>query len=154
MPDSSYDTRMRWFARGITVLLIVVCNGLLVFGWWVSGLNLEVALSKPEIYDVKSHYCVRVKWMEVGGVDQRVKVCTEWLDLSDPTGNTHSIREGEALTVDMKGELQYQHQRDEDYRLLALILFVVLVIGTGMWAKRVMLTRYAKHLKSLEGRLS
>ncbi|WP_447968716.1 hypothetical protein [Nitrospira sp. M1] len=154
MSTDDQDRRILWFTRGVTVVLILVCNGLMVLGWWMSGLNLNVALSKPEIYDVSSHYCVKVKWMEVVGVDRPMKVCTEWLDLADPSGNTHTIREGHALTVGVNGALHYEEQRNEDYRLIGLVLFVMVVIGAGMWAKRYLIARYASRLQRLNGEVS
>ncbi|MGB0909185.1 MAG: hypothetical protein ACPGYT_02390 [Nitrospirales bacterium] len=154
MTADAVDTRLTWYTRGVTVTLIVVCNGLLVLGWWVSGVNLDSALSKPAIYDVKSHYCVGVKWMKVVGVKQPMKVCAAWLDLSDPSGATHSIRQGHALAVGDDGELHYVDQRNEDYRLMGLVLFVILVIGAGMWAKQYLIARYALHLQSIEGHVS
>ena len=154
MKVNSGDRRLIWYTRGVTVALIFVCNGLLVLGWWVSGVNLEAALSKPAIYDVRSHYCVGVKWMKVEGVGQPMKVCAEWLDLSDPSGVTHTIRPGHALTVGVDGALHYADQRNEDYRLMGLVLFVILVFGAGMWTKHYLITRYAMHLQSLDGHVS
>jgi len=151
MSTDERDKRLKWFSRVVTVVLILVCNGLLVFGWWVSGLNLDVALSKPEIYDVNSHYCVKVTFMEVVGVDRPMKVCTEWLDLADPSGNTHTIREGQALTVGVNGTLHYEEQRNEDYRLIGLVLFVMLVIGIGMWVKQYAIAQYASRLERRHG---
>ncbi|GJL65906.1 MAG: hypothetical protein NPIRA05_08770 [Nitrospirales bacterium] len=144
MSTDDRDRRLIWFSRGVTVVLILVCNGLLVFGWWMSGLNLDVALSKPELYDVSSHYCVKVTFMKVVGVERPMKVCTEWLDLADPSGNTHTIREGQALTVGVNGALHYQEQRNEDYRLIGLVLFVILVMGSGMWAKQYVIAQYVR----------
>ncbi|GJL64046.1 MAG: hypothetical protein NPIRA04_27000 [Nitrospirales bacterium] len=146
MSTADRDRRLLWFTRGVTVALILVCNGLMVLGWWMSGVNLDVALSKPEIYDVSSNYCVKVRLMEVVGVDRPMKVCTEWLDLADPSGKTHTIREGQALTVGVNGTLHYEEQRNEDYRLIGLVLFVMVVIGAGMWAKQYVIARYARRL--------
>ena len=154
MTANSGNTRLTWYIRGVTIALIICCNGLLVLGWWVSGVNLEVALSKPALYDVTSHYCVGVKWMKVEGVEQPMKVCAAWLDLSDPTGATHTIRPGHALTVGADGALHYADQRHEDYRLMGLVLFVLVVFGAGMWAKHYLITRYTMHLQRMEGHVS
>ncbi len=154
MTADSRDLRIVWFTRGVTVVLILVCNGLLVLGWWVSGVNLDMALSKPEIYDVNSHYCVGVKWLEIRGVAQPMKVCTEWLDLSDPSGATHTLRPGHTLVVGTDGELHYEDQRDEDYRLIGLVLFVIAVFAAGLWMKRYLIARYLRHLQYSEGNVS
>lgn len=152
--DSGDARRIIWYTRVVSVVLIIVCNGFLVLGWWLSGVDLETSLSKPEIYDVKSHYCVGVKWMKIDDVDQPMKVCTAWLDLSDPSGQTHTLRQGHPLTVGADGELHYADQRNEDYRLIALVIFVMLVFGAGMWVKQYMIARYTRRLQNINGKIS
>ena len=154
MAADSRDTQLTWYTRGLTLALILFCNGLLVLGWWVSGVNLDAALSKPAIYDMNSHYCVGVKWMKVEGVEPLMKVCAQWLDLSDPSGATHSIREGQALAIGDDGTLHYTEQRHEDYRLLGLVIFVIVVFGAGMWTKQYLIARYAMHLQRSDDRVS
>ena len=89
--------------------------------------------------------------MKVGGVDQPIKVCTEWLDLSDPSGKTHTIQQGRTLTVGTDGELHYEYQRNEDYRLIGLVICVMLVFGIGMWVKQYLIARYRMRLEGLRG---
>ena len=122
--------------------MIVLCNALLLLGLWVSGIDLDVALSKPEFYDPKNGYCVRVALAHVVGVDRPIQICAEWLELSDPSGNTHHIREGLGLTMGADGQLRYQTRQMENFRLIALVVFVIVVIGSGMWAKRYLISRY------------
>ena len=152
MTAVSEDTRMTWFTRAVTVGLIIGCNALLVLGWWLSGVNLEAALSKPRIYDPESNYCVTVKWTKVIGVDQPMKVCTEWLDVADPSGSVHTIRYDQALTVGTDGHLYYEGQRDEDVRLAMLVIFVIVVIGAGMWLKHYLVKRYSVSLENAKER--
>ena len=112
----------------------------------MSGVDLDMALSKPEFYDPQNGYCVRVAFAQVVGVDERVRICSEWLDFSDPSGNTHRIREGAGLAMGADGQLHYETRREEDYRLMALVLYVFAVIGSGMWAKRYLISRYQLQL--------
>lgn len=150
MTPESQSTRLRWFARGVTVLLIIVCNALLLGGLWLSGVDLDIALSKPELYDPENGYCVRVGFANVEGVKGPLQICTEWLDFSDPSGNTHQIREGGGLALGADGQLYYQARQWENFRLVALVMFVVFIIGSGMWVKRFLISRYQLQLQSLD----
>jgi len=150
MKAVSQSTRLRWFARGVTILLIIICNALLLGGLWMSGVDLDIALSKPELYDPKNGYCVRVGFANVVGVNGPIQICTEWLDLSDPSGNTHHILEGIGLAMGAEGQLYYQAHQGKNFRLIALAMFVILVIGSGMWAKRYLISRYQLQLQSLD----
>ena len=132
------------------MLLVIVCNALLLGGLWVSGVDLDIALSKPEIYDPENGYCVRVGFAKVEGIQGPKQICTEWLDFSDPSGNTHQILEGRGLAVSADGQLYYQARQGENFRLLALMLFVIVVIGSGMWAKRYLISRYQLQLQGLD----
>lgn len=149
MTAESQRTRLRWFARGVTVLLIIVCNALLLGGLWMSGVDLDIALSKPELYDPQNGHCVRVGFAKVEGANGPIQLCTEWLELSDPSGNTHHIREGIGLAIGADGQLYYQAHQEENIRLLALLMFVILVIGSGMWAKRFLILWYQVQLQGL-----
>ena len=138
---------------GITILLIIVCNAILLVGLWVSGINLDVAFSKPELYDPTNGYCIRVGWTKVIGVDRPMRLCIEWLDFSDPSGNTHTIRQGESLAIGANGQLYYEGRRESDYRLTALVVFVIVVIGSGMWLKHYLIARYRLHLEAIDANL-
>ena len=150
MKGLSQRTRLRWFARGVTLFLIIVCNALLLGGLWMSGVDLDIALSDPELYDPKKGYCVRVGLAEVVGVDGPLQICTEWLELSDPSGNTHQIREGLGLEMGADGQLYYQSRQWENFRFLGLVMFVIVVIVSGMWVKRYLITRYQLQLQGFD----
>ncbi len=149
MTAESQSTKLRWFARGVTILLIIVCNALLLGGLWMSGVDLDIALSKPELYDPENGHCLRVGIAKVEGAQRPIQLCTEWLELSDPSGNSHHIREGIGLAIGADGQLYYQAHQGQNFRLLALLLFVILVIGSGMWAKRFLISRYQLQLQRI-----
>jgi len=135
----------------VTLVLIIVCNTLLLGGLWMSGVDLDIALSKPELYNPKNGYCVRVGFANVVGVDGPIQICTEWLELTDPTGNTHHIREGVGLSMGADGQLHYPARQGENFRLIALFMFVIVIIGSGMWTKRYLISRYQLQLQRLGG---
>jgi len=93
------ETRFRWFAGAVTRSLILGCNALLLGALWASGLNLEFLLSPSDLYDPQKGHCVRVDSIGVKDVVGLIRVCSEWLDTTDPTGRVHSLRIDEPLTL-------------------------------------------------------
>jgi len=151
-PGGSLETsrRVKRFTLVVTGALIIGCNALLLGGLWVSGVDLETALSKPELYDPANGHCVRVMWSKVAGAEGLVKVCTEWLDFSDISGETHVLPEGKTLAMGPDGNLHFSGQSADNYRLIALMIFAIVVMASGMWMKRVLIAKYHEHLQSLE----
>ncbi len=144
------ESGFRWFRRGITFSLIVVCNVVLLAALWISGLDLDFVLTNSELYDPESGHCVGVAWTEVSGVEGPVRVCSEWLDTTDPTGRVHTLRAGEPLAMSTEGNLYYENLRSADHWVLGLLLFTVAVIYLGMRTKRVLLTWYETRLRQNE----
>jgi len=142
--------RVKRFTLVVTGALIIGCNALLLAGLWVSAVDLETALSKPELYDPANGHCVRVMWSKIVGADGLVKVCTEWLDFSDISGETHVLPEGKTLAMGPDGNLYFSGQSADNYRLIALMIFAIVVMVSGMWMKRVMIAKYQEHVQSLE----
>ena len=54
------ESGFHWFRRGITLVLIVICNLILLSALWVSGLDLDFVLTNAELYDPQGGHCVRV----------------------------------------------------------------------------------------------
>ena len=151
-PGESPDTsrRVKRFTLVVTAALIIGCNALLLGGLWVSGVDLETALSKPELYDPANGHCVRVMWSKIAGADGLVKICTEWLDFSDISGETHVLPEGKTLAMGPDGNLYFSGQAADNYRLIALLIFAIVVMASGTWMKLVLISKYHEHLQSLE----
>ena len=141
------ESGFRWFRRGVTLGLIVVCNVVLLAALWGSGLDLDFVLTTSELYHPESAHCVGVAWADVSGVDGPIRVCSEWLDTTDPTGRVHSLLAGEPLAMSVEGNLYYENARNADQWALGLLLFTVAVIFLGMWTKRVLLTWYETRLR-------
>ena len=144
------ESGFRWFRHGVTLSLIVVCNLVLLTALWVSGLDLDFVLTNSELYDPKAGHCVGVAWAEVAGVEGPVRVCSEWLDTTDPTGRIHTLRPGEPLAMSGEGNLYYSNARDAEHWVLGLLLFTAAVIYLGMLTKRVLLTWYETRLRRQE----
>ncbi len=144
------ESGLRWFRRGVTLSLIVVCNLVLLGALWMSGLDLDFVLTNSELYDPEFGYCVGVAWADVSGVEGPIQVCSEWLDTTDPTGRVHTLRSGEPLAMSTDGNLYYENARNADHWALGLLLFAVGVIYLGMRTKRVLLTWYEARLRKHE----
>jgi hypothetical protein len=151
-PGESPETsrRVKRFTLVVTGALIIGCNALILGGLWVSGVDLETVLSKPELYDPANGHCVRVMWAKIEGAEGLVKVCVEWLDFSDISGETHVLPEGKTLTMGPDGNLHFSGDAADNYRLIALMIFAIVVMASGMWMKRVLIAKYHKHLQSLD----
>ena len=134
--------RLKRFTLVVTVGLIIGCNALILTGLWVSGVDLEKIVSKSELFDPENGHCVQVTWLKVVGADGLVKVCTEWLDFSDISGDTHRLPEGETLAMGPDGNLYVPGNSAENYRLIALMIFAIVVIISGMWTRQMLIAKY------------
>jgi len=140
------ESKFRWFSFGITLVLIIACNALLLWGLWASGLDLDFVLTNAELYDPASGHCVAVIWTKVSGVERPIQVCSEWLDVTDPTGQVHKLRKNEPLAIGVDGNLYYPNARKSDHQLLGLLAFAVVVIFLGMRVKRFLIDWYQLRL--------
>ena len=150
LEKSDESRRVHRFTNFVTIGLILSCNALLLLGLWVSGVDLESTLAKPELYDPSNGHCVGVQWTKVAGAEGLVKVCTEWIDFSDISGQTHTLVPGKALAMGADGNLYFSGQSTENYRLIALMIFAIVVIVCGMWIKRQLIAKYQIRLQSLD----
>lgn len=146
--ESRQEKRVRRFTRGITVLLIVVCNGALLLGLWASEVDLDRIFSGRDLYDPSQAYCVRVAWAKVTGAERPVRLCAEWLDQSDPSGKTHTLRADETIMIGADGKLHYENEMTAAYRLIGLLVFMTLVLFCGMRAKRYLVARYRTRMQA------
>jgi hypothetical protein len=142
--------RLQRFTHIVTIGLILGCNTFLFLGLWVSGVDLEAVLAKPELYDPANGDCVGVQWAKVNGAEGLVKICTEWIDFSDISGQTHSLPPGRTLAMGADGNLYFPGQSTENYRLIALMIFAIVVMASGMWVKRQLIAKYQSRLQSFD----
>ena len=150
LQKSDVVRRLQRFTHIVNIGLILGCNAFLFLGLWVSGVDLEAALAKPELYNPANGACVGVQWTKVNGVEGLVKVCTEWIDFSDISGQTHSLPPGRTLAMGADGNLYFPGQSTENYRLIALMIFAIVVMASGMWLKRQLIAKYRVRLQSFD----
>lgn len=149
-PDSDSDekcaAKVRRFATMVTAGLIVFCNVVLLLGVWVSGVNLDELVNTPDLFNAKEDICLRLTWERVPGVSDPVRLCSEWINLADPSGKPHHLSKDIAVRQGPDGQYYFDRGVRSDFRLVGLALFVGAVLLFGMWARRYLVSRYRLQL--------
>lgn len=146
--------RVRRFGIGVSLVLIVLCNAILLFGVWASGVNLDELMRTPDLFNAKQDICLRLTWQKVTGASEPMRLCSEWINLSDPSGKTHQIQKDLKVRQGADGHYYFDRGIQADYRLLGVALFVVAVIVCGIAVKRYLVSRYRLRLEAAAGQTS
>jgi len=144
--DEQRATKVRRFSMLVTAALIVCCNVVLLFGVWVTGINLDELVTTPDVFNAKEDVCLRLTWERVTGAPDPVRLCSEWIKLADPSGKPHHLPNDIAVGRGADGQYYVDPGVRSDFRLLALALFVGVVLLFGMWARRYLVSRYRLQL--------
>jgi hypothetical protein len=144
--DETRAAKVRRFSRVVTAALIVVCNMVLLFGIWVTGINLDELAAPPDVFNAKEDVCLRLTWERVTGAPDPVRLCSEWIELADPSGQPHHLAKDIAVRRGADGQYYVDSGVRSDFRLLALALFVGVVLVLGMWTRRYLVSRYRLQL--------
>lgn len=144
--DEKRAAKVRRFATLVTVGLIVFCNVVLLFGVWVSGVNLDELVKTPDLFNAKEDVCLRLTWERIPGASDPVRLCSEWINLADPSGKPHHLAKDIAVRQGPDGRYYFDRGVRPDFRLLGLALFVGAVLLFGMWARRYLVSRYRLQL--------
>ena len=147
-------SRVRRFGVAVSILLIVTCNAILLLGVWASGVNLDELVRTPDLFNAKQDICLRLTWQKVTGASEPMRLCSEWINLSDPSGKTHQIQSDLKVRQGADGQYYIDRRIQADYRLLGVALFVVVVIIMGIVVKRYLVSRYRLHLKTAASQTS
>ena len=83
---------VRRFARLVSLVLIIICNAIVLVGLWASGINLDELAATPDVFNSKHDICLRFAWQPVEGAADPMRICSEWINLSDPSGKTHRLQ--------------------------------------------------------------
>jgi hypothetical protein len=140
--------KVRRFASGISVVMMVVCNAVFLFGIWVTGVNFERLVRTPDIYDSKQDICLRLAYQRVPGTNDPVQFCSEWLNLADSTGKTHTFQKETQIKKSADGKFYFDYGPYVDYRLFAVGAFVVAIIVGGIRVTRHVVNRYRMRLEA------
>ena len=143
-------SRVRRFSVMVTLALIVVCNAVILLGLTASGIDLDAVWRTPDRFDPGRNECLRYTWHKVSGVQQPVRLCYEWINLSDPTGNTHTFQSDTEIVLGGDGKLHYAQGKQVDSRLLLLLAFAGLVLAAGMAVSTFLITRYRQRQEAID----
>jgi hypothetical protein len=149
-PDALTDeqeAQVRRYGLWVTVGMMVLCNVIFLGGMWLTGVKLEQLIRIPDIFNPRQDVCLRFTWHRVEGDDQPVRLCSEWIILSDPSGETHTFQKETEVVKGGDGKLYFNYGSRVDYRVFAFGGFVVAIIIFGIWLKRHLIRRYRMHLQ-------
>lgn len=146
--------KVRRYTMLVTLGLIVLCNGILIFGVWVSGVNLDELVKTPDLFNATKDVCLRLTWERVPGAPEPVRLCSEWINLADPSGAPHHLAGDVKVRQGPDGRYYFDQGVQPDFRLLALALFVGAVLLFGLWARRYLVSRYRLQLETAAPRSS
>ena len=143
---------VRRFARLVSLALIIICNTIVLVGLWASGINLDELAITRDVFNSKHDICLRFAWQPVAGTAAPIRICSEWINLSDPSGKTHRLQQEIKFREGPEGGKYYVDQGEHaDYRLLMLMLFVAAVIACGLVLQWYLVSRYRLRLESAAG---
>ncbi len=146
--ESRRAGKIRRFSLAVSLALMVLCNAILLAGLRLSGINLDDLMKTPDLFNAKQDVCLRLTWQSLPGANEPVRLCSEWLNLSDPSGQTHYLRPDTKLKKASDGHYYVDEDIQADYRLLVLILFVAAIIIGGVRAKWFLVNRYRFRLET------
>ena len=150
--ESRRADKIRRFSIAVSLLLIVCCNTILFVGLKLSGINLDDLVKTPDLFNAEQDVCLRLSWQSLPEANEPVRLCSEWLNLSDPSGKSHYFQPDTKLKRGLDGRYYVDQGVQADYRLLMLMLFVVAIIIGGVRAKWFLVSRYRLRLESADGR--
>lgn len=145
--ESARHARVRRFTMAVTVVLIVLCNAVLLAGIRLSGVNLDDLVKTPDLFNPKSDICLRLTWQRLPGASDPVRLCSEWINLSDPSGQPHTLDKDTKVKQGADGRYYVDRGVRADYRLMGFVVFVGAVIVSGMLVRRYLVTRYRMQLE-------
>jgi hypothetical protein len=145
------DPRVRRYSLIVTLAMIVVCNAIFLLGIRWSGVNLDELIRSPDLFNPRKDVCLRMTWQQVERDNRPIQLCSEWINLSDPTGNTHSFQKGTEVVKGGDGKLYFDHGVQVDYRIFLFGAFVIAVFAFGLLLRRYMIRRYRMRLEMIAG---
>lgn len=140
--------RLRRYQLGVTLALILLGNGILALTVWGTGVDLDRLVRFPEVFNPVSDICLRFGWHDVSGSSEPVRLCNEWIQLADSSGDTHKLQKDTHVVQGADGTLYFDHGTRMGLPAFGLFTLVVTVIGAGLALKRWLIARYRVRLGS------
>ncbi len=138
----------RAYRYRITGLIILLCSFLFLMGIWTSGVDLDDLVWRAGMFDPEQHICLRVSWVNTTkGEADRIRLCTEWIDLSDLSGRTHMIAlEDLEVVKGSDGRIRTHLQRGINLRLVTVTGYLLIIILGGRWIQSFLIHRHQRDM--------
>ncbi len=149
--EQRISDRVRRFTVSLLICFIVGANALFLLVLWGSGLDLDRIFADREFFDPTRDVCLRMAWYRPEGEQEPVRLCKEWLNLGDPSGNVHQHQKDMVIVKGTDGKV-YAKEGAGDGRLIALVVFVIALVAGGMWLQRYLIARYRSRLAAAAGK--
>ena len=138
----------RIYRHRVIGVTIVLCSLIFLGGLWAIGPDLEDLVWRAGMFNPKEHICLRSAWFPTTqGEASRVQLCSEWIDLSDLSGRTHTVAtEKLDIVKGGDGKIRTRLQRGVNYRLVTAVGFLVLIILAGRFTQRLLIERHKQRM--------
>ncbi|HMK22900.1 MAG TPA: hypothetical protein VK466_11245 [Terriglobales bacterium] len=146
--DVARNALIRRYSAVVTIALIVLCNAVFLFGVWASGVNLEELIKTPDLFNPKSDVCLRLTWQRLTGAQDPLRLCSEWINLADQTGQAHTLDKNTRVRQGADGRYYVDPGIRADFRLMGYVGFVGMVLVSGVLTRRYLVNRYRGRLES------
>ncbi len=150
-PDQQISARVRRYTVLLTVCFIVVINALFLLALWGSGLDLDRIFADRDFFDPIHDVCLRMAWYKPMDEKEPVRLCKEWINLSDPSGKVHQNQKDMVIVKGTDGKV-YAREGAGDGRLVAFVVFLVVIVAGGVWLQRYLIARYRARLAAESGK--
>ena len=151
--EQRITNQVKRFTVRLTIGFIIGINALFLLGLWGSGLDLDRIFADREFFDPVRDVCLRMAWYKPEGEKEPVRLCKEWINLGDPSGNVHQNQKDMVIVKGADGKV-YAKEGAGDGRLIALVVFVIALVAGGMWLQRYLIARYRARLAASAGKNS
>lgn len=141
--------RVGRYATRVTLVLMVLCPALFFAGVWGSGVQPEQLFAIPEQFHPAEDVCLRMSYKRVVGKDDLVQICSEWIQLADPTGATHRVQSSLKVVETAEGRLYFDYGSRADWHLAAFVAFVGAILAFGWYVRRSLVRRYRRQLDAV-----
>jgi len=142
--DPVIAEQLRRFTFRLKIGFIIGGNAFFLVGLWASGVDLDL-IFEQDLFDPVRDVCLRLAWYKPVGEKDPVRLCKEWINLSDPSGRVHVFKKETEIVKGTDGKV-YARAGAGDGRVIALLIFVVAIIIMGMWLQRYLIARYRDRL--------
>jgi hypothetical protein len=143
--DELTAAQVRRYAVRIAICFIIGINALFLLVLWGSGVDLDRIFAERDFFDPVQDVCLRMAWYKPVGEKDPVRLCKEWINLGDPSGQVHKNQTDLKIVKGTDGKV-YASMAPGDGRLIAVIVFVIALVAGGMWLQRYLIARYRARL--------